>query len=514
MRGSDHRVFTYERGVGMKVLELQKEQRLHESKSVALALDAHVVITDVQPVQLIALDPRTGLDPSSIGPSMLVGLQMKTVNVLEPSVWTVQWNASVPQVSAAAPQTEPGGHLSLLAPVLMAAKGVLVALHPVTGAALWQLSLEGTPLSVLSYDLKRNAMHSSLTLEKDLVILCQAELGVSECDGLMIAEHHRHLIPSAAESLAGHTEPVFVMQAASKSQGLIAIPNPAVMIVDSPERMLRLPVASTAATNPALAAPQIRALDPSALSSKMVLRSELARNGVAGGRIPTKWGGSKAIETATASELKWALLRLLRKEWASKVAARLSGSTEMVPDRLSEQLPPHGVVPWQPHRASHLGLHWLQAPGPNTPQLRALAAPEVTEEAPEGWSSALLLCAAMSVLIASLMIGWWVSARGKPTGGARKRRKQRRGLPAELRTEAAGAQSVVGASVQAGRTERKDEGADRECVVCVDESALYCLYPCGHQCVCEECGQMLLQGGHVCPMCRFEIKDVVRVWAT
>ena len=44
--------------------------------------------------------------------------------------------------------------------------------------------------------------------------------------------------------------------------------------------------------------------DCTGVTAKLTLRTELARLGITSGRIPIKWG-SKAIETASAAELKW-----------------------------------------------------------------------------------------------------------------------------------------------------------------------------------------------------------------
>lgn len=69
----------------------------------------------------------------------------------------------------------------------------------------------------------------------------------------------------------------------------------------------------------------------------------------------------------------------------------------------------------------------------------------------------------------------------------------------------------AGASGEEGEEENKPA---KECVVCYEEDAVWCVYPCGHQCVCGDCAQMLSTGGHDCPICRCAIQDVLRVWAS
>ena len=49
--------------------------------------------------------------------------------------------------------------------------------------------------------------------------------------------------------------------------------------------------------------------DCTGATAKLTLRTELARLGITSGRIPIKWG-SKAIETASAAELKWYVLSI------------------------------------------------------------------------------------------------------------------------------------------------------------------------------------------------------------
>lgn len=54
-----------------------------------------------------------------------------------------------------------------------------------------------------------------------------------------------------------------------------------------------------------------------------------------------------------------------------------------------------------------------------------------------------------------------------------------------------------------------------ECVVCMDAKRDIVLIPCGHNCVCNTCGQILLASrgdGAQCPICRKKIEGVYRLF--
>lgn len=50
--------------------------------------------------------------------------------------------------------------------------------------------------------------------------------------------------------------------------------------------------------------------------------------------------------------------------------------------------------------------------------------------------------------------------------------------------------------------------SDSTCVVCMDAPLQVVLIPCGHLCVCENCSRQIF----VCPMCRRNVDDVVKVY--
>jgi len=54
-----------------------------------------------------------------------------------------------------------------------------------------------------------------------------------------------------------------------------------------------------------------------------------------------------------------------------------------------------------------------------------------------------------------------------------------------------------------------------ECCFCTDATATAIMAPCGHQCLCERCHQLLKGAGKldVCPVCRQQVQSVVaRIW--
>ena len=48
-----------------------------------------------------------------------------------------------------------------------------------------------------------------------------------------------------------------------------------------------------------------------------------------------------------------------------------------------------------------------------------------------------------------------------------------------------------------------------ECIVCMDNSHTLVIAPCGHYCLCDNCGGILINSTKTCPMCRGEIKQLI-----
>ena len=46
------------------------------------------------------------------------------------------------------------------------------------------------------------------------------------------------------------------------------------------------------------------------------------------------------------------------------------------------------------------------------------------------------------------------------------------------------------------------QSQDRACVVCLTYEKTHAFMPCGHLCVCEECGMRAFEESHACPVCR------------
>ena len=49
------------------------------------------------------------------------------------------------------------------------------------------------------------------------------------------------------------------------------------------------------------------------------------------------------------------------------------------------------------------------------------------------------------------------------------------------------------------------------CVICNDQSRCIAFSPCGHVCVCAECGP-LLPVGAACPLCRSTIQSTLKIY--
>ena len=70
--------------------------------------------------------------------------------------------------------------------------------------------------------------------------------------------------------------------------------------------------------------------------------------------------------------------------------------------------------------------------------------------------------------------------------------------------------SDVQTSLQELFAELMLEAAKTECVICLDAEPVMALLPCGHRCVCEECGPILQ--GRACPICRTLVDEIKRIF--
>ncbi|KAF1792767.1 Zinc finger, RING/FYVE/PHD-type [Phytophthora cactorum] len=51
-----------------------------------------------------------------------------------------------------------------------------------------------------------------------------------------------------------------------------------------------------------------------------------------------------------------------------------------------------------------------------------------------------------------------------------------------------------------------------ECVICFDGPQEAVCVPCGHNAVCMDCAQELLDTTRLCPVCRQQVREVIRLY--
>lgn len=79
--------------------------------------------------------------------------------------------------------------------------------------------------------------------------------------------------------------------------------------------------------------------------------------------------------------------------------------------------------------------------------------------------------------------------------------------------EAEDATSGTPSDEQLQRQVQEMRGSDL-CCVCMDKRKDAVFTPCGHRAVCHQCGELLRSKSRHCPICRYSIDSVVRVWDT
>lgn len=57
-------------------------------------------------------------------------------------------------------------------------------------------------------------------------------------------------------------------------------------------------------------------------------------------------------------------------------------------------------------------------------------------------------------------------------------------------------------------------GKEASCVACMSGRRAFAMVPCGHRCLCAECGEKIIAGQQACPICRGPISGVLRVYET
>ncbi|GAU92902.1 hypothetical protein RvY_04921 [Ramazzottius varieornatus] len=78
---------------------------------------------------------------------------------------------------------------------------------------------------------------------------------------------------------------------------------------------------------------------------------------------------------------------------------------------------------------------------------------------------------------------------------------------------AAATGNVMRSSVERSASLPTAPGAE-ECCICFENQVNSVVYTCGHQVMCYECAMSHFRKGKTCPICRSEIKDIIRTYRT
>jgi len=82
------------------------------------------------------------------------------------------------------------------------------------------------------------------------------------------------------------------------------------------------------------------------------------------------------------------------------------------------------------------------------------------------------------------------------------------GLPFEIK-------SIYGMTEESDSVEGKqhidvkDDDGEKECLICLSEAKDTLIMPCGHFCICSDCGKGLIKAKHTCPVCRGNIGSLI-----
>eukprot|EP00347_Sterkiella_histriomuscorum_P000037 403377424 len=72
-------------------------------------------------------------------------------------------------------------------------------------------------------------------------------------------------------------------------------------------------------------------------------------------------------------------------------------------------------------------------------------------------------------------------------------------------------ETVQGESAEALVGSVTDDGEGKECLICLSEPKDTLIMPCGHICVCSDCGNQIQQKKYTCPVCRGTIGSLIPV---
>lgn len=84
-----------------------------------------------------------------------------------------------------------------------------------------------------------------------------------------------------------------------------------------------------------------------------------------------------------------------------------------------------------------------------------------------------------------------------------------KGMPFELKTIYGMVQEHEVAEGEANVEVKEDDSGQKECLVCLDNIKDTVIMPCGHLCICMECGPSLVKAKHTCPICRSHIATLI-----
>lgn len=62
-----------------------------------------------------------------------------------------------------------------------------------------------------------------------------------------------------------------------------------------------------------------------------------------------------------------------------------------------------------------------------------------------------------------------------------------------------------------GEAQVVDDNPEQECLICLCEQKDTLIMPCGHFCVCEDCGKQLVTAKQTCPICRGNIASLIPI---
>jgi hypothetical protein len=81
-----------------------------------------------------------------------------------------------------------------------------------------------------------------------------------------------------------------------------------------------------------------------------------------------------------------------------------------------------------------------------------------------------------------------------------------------LCAEASAASASASASAPAASASDVDMSAENECVICFDGPQSAVCVPCGHNAICMDCAEEILDTTRLCPVCRQTVREVIKLY--